>query len=85
MLILRKNTIEETMGLSDYFKPVPKLSAGKIQEFLKENNPDEYNLIDVRQPREYELGHLPGAQLIAISELPSRMSKLDPEKPTITY
>ncbi|MGE5894202.1 MAG: rhodanese-like domain-containing protein [bacterium] len=73
------------MGLLNFFKPVPKWSPDRIREFIKTRQPDEYNLIDVRQPGEYEKGHLPGAQLIPIGELPSRMKELDPEKPTITY
>src|SRR5512142_3369625 len=33
-------------------------------------------LLDVRQPQEYRTGHIPGAKLIPLSELRSRMSEL---------
>ncbi len=73
------------MGFTDFFKPIDTWSAGQVKEFLKDKNPEEYNLVDVRQPQEYEEGHLPGAQLIPVGELPGRLDSLDPSKPTITY
>ena len=73
------------MSILDYFKPVSTWPAEKIRQFMKEKNPDEYNLIDVRQPKEYERGHLPGAKLIPVGELKDRLSEIDPDKPTIVY
>ena len=73
------------MSVLDYFKPVSTWSAEKIREFLSQKSSDEYNLVDVRQPEEYEQGHLPGAQLIPVGELPNRLAELDPNKPTIVY
>lgn len=73
------------MGLKDFFKPIDTWSAGQVKEFLKDKNPEEYNLVDVRQPKEYEEGHLPGAQLIPVGELSGRLDNLDPSKPTIAY
>ncbi len=73
------------MSILDYFKPVSTWPAEKIRQFMKEKNPDEYNLVDVRQPKEYERGHLPGAKLIPVGELKDRLSEVDPNKPTIVY
>jgi rhodanese-related sulfurtransferase len=73
------------MSFLDYFKPVPTRSAEKIREFLSKKNPDEYNLVDVRQPKEYELRHLPGARLIPVGELDSHIKELDHNKTTFTY
>jgi rhodanese-related sulfurtransferase len=73
------------MGILDYFKPVSTWSAEKVREFLREKNPHDYNLVDVRQPREYEQSHLPGARLIPLGELEGRLKELDPNKPTIAY
>jgi rhodanese-related sulfurtransferase len=42
-------------------------------------------ILDVRQPREYEIEHIPGAKLIPIADLGNRVSELDPEKPTLVY
>jgi rhodanese-related sulfurtransferase len=73
------------MSVLDYFKPVSTWSAETIRKFLNQTNPGEYNLVDVRQPQEYEQGHLPGARLIPVGELPDRLAELDPNKPTIVY
>jgi rhodanese-related sulfurtransferase len=73
------------MGVLDYFKPVSTWPAEKVREFLRGKNPQEYNLVDVRQPQEYEAGHLPGARLIPLGELEGRLHELDPNKPTIAY
>jgi rhodanese-related sulfurtransferase len=73
------------MSILDYFKPVSTWSAEKIREFLNQKSQEEYNLVDVRQPEEYEIRHLPGAQLIPVGELPNRLAELDPNKTTIVY
>ncbi len=73
------------MAILDYFRPVSTLPAEKIREFLNEKKTGEFNLLDVRQPQEYEQGHLPGAKLVPVGELESRMKELDPTKPTIAY
>jgi rhodanese-related sulfurtransferase len=73
------------MGIADYFKAVETMTAEEVREFLKDRDPREYNLVDVRQPREYERGHLPGARLIPVAELSERLTELDPMKPTIAY
>jgi len=73
------------MGFFDYFKPVPIWTAEEVRAFLRERSAESYNLIDVRQPEEYEGGHLPGARLLPMAELKDRLGDLDRSKPTITY
>jgi rhodanese-related sulfurtransferase len=69
----------------DYFKPVDTWSSDRVRQFLNEVSPQDYNLVDVRTPNEYEQGHLPGARLIPVEELETRWKELDKSKPTITY
>lgn len=73
------------MSILNYFKPVSTWSAEKIRKFLQEKPHEDYNLIDVRTPKEYEQGHLPGSRLIPIGELANHLSEIDPKKPTIVY
>jgi sulfur-carrier protein adenylyltransferase/sulfurtransferase len=73
------------MSILNYFKPVPTWPAEKVRFFLKEKNLEDYNLVDVRTPKEYEKGHLPGAQLIPLGELTDRLGELDPERTTVVY
>jgi sulfur-carrier protein adenylyltransferase/sulfurtransferase len=73
------------MGILNYFKPVSAMTAEEVREFLKNRNPEEYNLIDVRLHREYEEKHIPGAQLIPLGELRERIKEVNPSRPTIAY
>ncbi len=73
------------MGLFDYFKPVSTWTADEVRAFLSDRGADSCNLIDVRQPGEYEAGHIPGARLIPMAELSDRIGELDRSRPTITY
>jgi rhodanese-related sulfurtransferase/rubrerythrin len=73
------------MGIMDYFKQVSTWPPEQVRKFLEERDYEEYNLVDVRQPREYDQGHLPGAKLIPVGQVAERLSELDPARPTITY
>jgi rhodanese-related sulfurtransferase len=73
------------MNPSQIFQQIPGMSAEDAKDLMKQKKPGEYNLIDVRQPGEYEQGHIPGAKLIPLGELASRVNELDPAKPTILY
>jgi len=75
----------EPVGVLDYFRRVSEWTVQKVRDFLEDEKPEDYNLLDVRQPDEYEQSHLPGAKLVPVAELRDRLSELDPEKPTITY
>lgn len=73
------------MSILDHFKPVPIMSTEEVRAFLEDHDPGEYNLVDVRQPGEYEEEHLPGTRLIPLAELEDRLDELDPNKPTVAY
>lgn len=75
------------MGMKwlQFLRPVKGLSQEAFKDFLKEHKEGTFTLLDVRQPKEYEKGRLPGALLIPLPELPDRLGELDPEKPTVVY
>jgi rhodanese-related sulfurtransferase len=52
---------------------------------MKQHREGTYNLLDVRQPAEYEKARIPGARLIPLPELADRLKELDPDKPVIAY
>lgn len=37
-------------------------------------------IIDVREPDEWNAGHIPGARLIPLGELPHRLAELNPQR-----
>jgi rhodanese-related sulfurtransferase/rubrerythrin len=73
------------MSFINYFKPVDTITPDEAREMIKGKKPEEFCLLDVRQPKEYERGHIPGATLIPIAQLEERLGELDPRKPTIAY
>jgi len=73
------------MNLADFFRRVPSITAAEAHKIVESEKPDSFTLLDVRQPTEYENGHIPGAHLIPLSELQGRLGELDKEKKTIVY
>jgi rhodanese-related sulfurtransferase len=73
------------MKIAQFFRKVDTVSPAALREFLRTHAPDDYQLIDVRTPREYERGHLPGARLIPLGELQQRLGELDRTRRTFTY
>ena len=54
----------------------PEVTARELMEALEEARP--VALLDVREPHEHEIVHLPGSRLIPLRELPARLGELDP-------
>jgi rhodanese-related sulfurtransferase/rubrerythrin len=73
------------MGWKQFFTPVESLDARQAKQFIDQQPADSVTVLDVRQPAEYEGGHIPGAKLIPLPELQGRMGEIDKEKPTIVY
>ena len=73
------------MKILDYFRKVDSMPVGEVRQFIKENKIDALNLIDVRQPKEYEKGHIPGARLLPVSKIDELTAEIDPQKPTVVY
>jgi molybdopterin/thiamine biosynthesis adenylyltransferase/rhodanese-related sulfurtransferase len=61
-----------------------EISPRELQARLG-NNDDRLTLIDVRQPHEWEICHLPGAELIPENDLPGRMHELDSADEFVIY
>jgi adenylyltransferase/sulfurtransferase len=46
---------------------------------------DDFVLIDVREPHEYQIARIPGARLIPLGELPKHLSELDPDADIVAH
>lgn len=73
------------MDWKSLISPVSKMSTDEAKKFIEGKSADEYQLLDVRQPKEYEAEHLPGSIFIPLAELPARVGELDKEKTVIAY
>lgn len=71
--------------LRQLIEPVQSVSADAAADFLAEEKEGSFSLIDVRQPTEYERGHIPGATLIPVAQLADSVDNLDREKPVVVY
>ena len=61
------------------------LSAEELRVFIENKKEKSYLLIDVRQPSEYEQGHIPGAKLMALPEVEARLFSLPSDRHLIFY
>src|SRR4029079_7394090 len=57
------------------FAGVPRVDARTAHEQFRSG---EANILDVREPSEWELGHIDGANWIPLGDLPVRWRELDP-------
>jgi rhodanese-related sulfurtransferase len=59
------------------------MTADELADAIKENRPPR--LVDVRNEKDFQASHLPGAINIPLDELEQRQAELDAEKPTVFY
>ena len=72
------------MRWKQFFTPVQSLNSIEAQNFLKESSEDTV-ILDVRQPSEYEQGHIAGAKLIPLPILTDSLDQLERDQPIIVY
>jgi adenylyltransferase/sulfurtransferase len=64
-------------------KDVPEITPRVLADRLADH--EDFDLIDVREPYEWNIAHLPGARLIPLGELAARMSSLDSTREIVVY
>jgi len=52
------------------------ITADELKRMLSSRSEREYVLFDVRQPEEYEAGHIPGARLLPLPEYENRLEEV---------
>jgi adenylyltransferase/sulfurtransferase len=57
---------------------IPEITPLELK--AKIDRGDEFTLVDVREPYEYEICRLPGAKLIPLGEIEARANELDPDE-----
>lgn len=61
---------------------VPTTTAPELQERLAKNSRGLY-LLDVREPVEFHRGHIPGAKLIPLRQLDSRLKEIPKDREVV--
>ena len=73
------------MRWKQFLTPVKSMKTEQARTYINDHKEGTFTLLDVRQPKEYEQHHLPGAKLIPLPELENALTRIDPEKPTVVY
>ena len=66
----------------------PATIAGEIDPVAVKarlDSGEDLQLIDVREPQEYQICHIPQARLIPLGELPKRLHELDRSRPIVVH
>jgi rhodanese-related sulfurtransferase len=59
------------------------ISARDLAAWLADAGREKPQLLDVREPWEFERARIPGAQLVPMREVPARLDEVDPEKEVV--
>ena len=62
-----------------------EIGVDEARAYMARGREKNYLLVDVRQPDEYAREHIPGAVLIPLGELPSRLGELPPDRDILFY
>ena len=73
------------MRWKQFFTPVQSFGAEQARQYIADHSGNAYTILDVRQPNEYESGHIPGAKLVPLPDLTDRLAEIDSQKPAIVY
>lgn len=66
-------------------EPFETLDQMSVHQLHEQMTSTDLMVIDVRQPSEWDQGHLPGARYMFLPEIPKRMTELDRSNPLATY
>ncbi len=65
--------------------PIHHLYPDELEDLQRSRREGDYLLIDVRQPKEYANGHIPGARLLPLPELENHLHELPPDREVVFY
>ncbi len=61
------------------------INADQLREYMRTHQENQYQLVDVRQAREYGEAHIAGAMLLPLGELSARLCELPEGRDIIFY
>ncbi len=63
--------------------PLKEITATELKQRL--DHGDDLQVIDVREPNEYEIARLPGTKLIPLAQVVNRMDEIDASRETVVH
>src|SRR3989454_9103170 len=60
-----------------------EITATELKQRLDQG--DDIQIIDVREPHEYEIGAIPNSKLIPLGQVLNRMNEIDPDRETVMH
>jgi sulfur-carrier protein adenylyltransferase/sulfurtransferase len=72
-------------------KPAQPVAETKLEEITatelkaRLDRGEEIQIIDVREPNEYEIAKIPGTKLIPLGQVVNRMNEIDPSRETVVH
>jgi adenylyltransferase/sulfurtransferase len=82
---------EEFCGLKPQAQETDRTEEQKMEEItateLKQrlDRGDDIQIIDVREPNEYDIARIPNTKLIPLGQVANRMSEIDPSRETVVH
>jgi molybdopterin/thiamine biosynthesis adenylyltransferase/rhodanese-related sulfurtransferase len=77
---------QEFCGIPQKAEEKPVTGEIEVKEVkAKLDRGDDFVLVDVREPHEWQIGRIEGAKLIPLGEVPKRMHELDPEDEIVVH
>jgi rhodanese-related sulfurtransferase len=73
------------MNWRQFLTPVKSIDTNQAKSYLADKQVEDVTILDVRQPKEYEAGHIPGAVLAPLPELTDSLDRIDKSKPVVVY
>ncbi|HEX8887711.1 MAG TPA: molybdopterin-synthase adenylyltransferase MoeB [Pyrinomonadaceae bacterium] len=80
---LRPQPTAEQLAQAAEQEQMPEITATELNERLERG--DSLQIIDVREPHEYEIAKLPKTKLIPLGQVVARMSEIDPQQETVVH
>lgn len=68
-----------------FLTPVKTIDYNEAKAYIENHEINEFTIVDVRQPKEYLEGHIPGATLIPLPDLEKNIEDIDLKKPVFVY
>jgi rhodanese-related sulfurtransferase len=73
------------MRWNQFFTPAKSINSTEAKQLLQDHKLTDVQILDVRQPAEYQAGHIAGAMLIPLPRLSDSYDLLAKDKPLLVY